>query len=140
ALVALSLGLSACAAGNESGGRSSESARSRDAMRGASVTGAVASAQEAPQAACQSGFQSANPDVTVNYDPVGSGGGREQFLAGGVDFAGSGSYPADAELAKSKSVCNGATALEVPDYISPIALVYNLDGVDKLQLSAKTAA
>ena len=33
-----------------------------------------------------------------------------------------------------------ADALEVPDYISPIALVYNLDGVDELQLSAKTIA
>ena len=34
--------------------------------------------------------RTANPDVTVNYDPVGSGGGREQFLAGGATtFAGS---------------------------------------------------
>ena len=40
------------------------------------------------QEAWIAGFQDANPDVTVSYDPVGSGGGREQFIAGGVDFAG----------------------------------------------------
>ncbi len=40
-------------------------------------------------AAWKAGFQGSNPDVTVNYDAVGSGGGREQFLAGGVLFAGS---------------------------------------------------
>ena len=43
-------------------------------------------------AAWKAGFQTANPDVTVNYDAVGSGGGREQFLAGGVQFAGSDAY------------------------------------------------
>ena len=42
-----------------------------------------------------------SPSVTVNYDPVGSGGGREQFLAGGVDFAGSDSALTDDELAKA---------------------------------------
>ena len=30
------------------------------------------------------GFQDANPDASVAYDPVGSGGGREQFIAGGA--------------------------------------------------------
>ena len=37
----------------------------------------------------QAGFQAEHPDATVEYDPVGSGGGRETFLAGGSDFAGS---------------------------------------------------
>jgi len=78
--------------------------------------------------------------VTVNYDPVGSSGGREQFLSGGVDFAGSDAALTSDEVAASKKTCHGQTALEVPAYISPVALVYNLDGVDKLQLSAKTAA
>jgi phosphate transport system substrate-binding protein len=139
ALVVLAMGLSACAAGNESDASSSSSASGGTKLSG-TLNGAGSSAQEAAQGAWTAGFQTANPDVTVNYDPVGSGGGREQFLAGGVDFAGSDSYLADDELAKSKTTCNGDTALEVPNYVSPIAMVYNLDGVDKLQLSAKTAA
>ncbi|NUR07039.1 MAG: phosphate ABC transporter substrate-binding protein PstS [Nocardioidaceae bacterium] len=135
----MSLALTACGAGNESGTSGSAAAKS-DVKLSGTLNGAGSSAQEAAQGAWQSGFQSANPDVTVNYDPVGSGGGREQFLAGGVDFAGSDSYMDDEELAKSKDACNGDTAIEVPNYVSPIALVYNLEGVDNLQLSAKTAA
>jgi phosphate transport system substrate-binding protein len=138
AALSLALSLSACGAGNENDGASA--AQSKGPKLSGTLNGAGSSAQEAAQGAWQSGFQSANPDVTVNYDPVGSGGGREQFLAGGVDFAGSDSYLEDAELTKSKQVCNGQPALEVPDYVSPIAIAYNLDGVDNLQLSAKTAA
>jgi phosphate transport system substrate-binding protein len=141
AALALGLGLSACAAGNESSGNNADSASKTSSTKlSGTLNGAGSSAQEAAQGAWKSGFQTANPDVTVNYDPVGSGGGREQFLAGGVDFAGSDSYLTDEELAASKKACNGQTALEVPNYVSPIALVYNVPGVDKLQLSAKTTA
>ena len=52
--------------------------------------------------AWKAGFQSANPDVTVNYDPSGSGAGREQFIAGGVQFAGSDSYLTDDELSRGR--------------------------------------
>ncbi len=86
------------------------------------------------------GSRRRHPDVTVNYDPIGSGGGVEQFLAGGAKFAGSDAYLTDEQLTSSKKPCNGETALEVPDYISPIAIAYNLKGVDDLQLSAKTLA
>ncbi len=137
AALVLGLGLSGCGAANEGG---ADAAQSDGPKLSGTLNGAGSSAQEAAQGAWKSGFQTANPDVTVNYDPVGSGGGREQFLAGGVDFAGSDSYLDDEELAKSKDACGGDTAIEVPDYVSPIALVYNLEGVDKLQLSAKTVA
>ena len=49
--------------------------------------------------AWQAGFQTANPDATINYDPVGSGGGREQFIDGHVAFAGSDSALDDEEVA-----------------------------------------
>jgi phosphate transport system substrate-binding protein len=141
AALALGVSLSACGAGNESSGDAGSASRtSSGATLSGTLNGAGSSAQEAAQGAWQSGFQSANPNVTVNYDPVGSGGGREQFLAGGVDFAGSDSYLTDEELAASKKVCNGQTALEVPNYVSPIALVYNVPGIDNLQLSAPTTA
>jgi phosphate transport system substrate-binding protein len=137
AALALGATLSACGAANESGAAAPNS--DGPALSG-TLNGAGSSAQEAAQGAWQAGFQTKNPDVTVNYDPVGSGGGREQFLAGGVDFAGSDSYLSDEEIAASKKICNGGEAIEVPNYVSPIALVYNLDGVESLQLSAKTAA
>jgi len=142
AALVLGVSLSACGASNES---SSSSSSSGSASGGSSslkgtLNGAGSSAQEAAQGAWKSAFQTANSGVTVNYDPVGSGGGREQFLAGGVAFAGSDSYLATDELTKSKSVCGGSEAFDVPAYVSPIALVYNLAGVTDLQLSGDTLA
>jgi phosphate transport system substrate-binding protein len=78
--------------------------------------------------------------VNFSYDPVGSGGGREQFLSGGVDFAGSDSALNDDELAQADERCGTAGVFELPNYISAIAVVYNLDGVDDLNLSPATVA
>jgi phosphate transport system substrate-binding protein len=133
-VVALALGLavSACGAGNESGSTS-------DSSLSGTLKGAGSSAQDAAMTAWRAGFQKENSGVTVNYDPSGSGAGVEQFNAGAIDFAGSDAAldPTKGEVDAAKKRC-GANALEVPDYVSPIAVVYNLDGVDKLNLSAKT--
>jgi phosphate transport system substrate-binding protein len=136
AAVALAISLSACSAGNEK----SDAKSSSSSKLSGTVSGAGSSAQQAAQEAWKAGFQTKNSAVTVNYDPSGSGAGVEQFLAGAVPFAGSDAYLADDQLSQSKKPCNGATALEVPVYISPIALIYNLQGVSKLQLSPTTAA
>jgi phosphate transport system substrate-binding protein len=90
--------------------------------------------------AWQAGFSSVESGVTVNYDPVGSGGGREQFLAGGVDFAGSDSALDDDELAQAADRCGDSGVFEIPDYISAIAVVYNLPGVEGLNLAPATLA
>ena len=137
AALALGLSMTACGAANE---KSSSAADTASAGLSGTLNGAGSSAQQAAQAAWKAGFQSANSGVTVNYDPSGSGAGVEQFLAGAVAFAGSDAYLDDDQLAQSKKTCKGQSALEVPDYISPIALVYNLPGVSKLQLSPQTAA
>jgi phosphate transport system substrate-binding protein len=80
------------------------------------------------------------PEVTVNYDPVGSGGGREQFLAGGTDFAGSDAFLDEEELAQAEERCGPEGIFELPNYIAPIAVVYNLEGVDELRLAPDTLA
>ena len=129
----MALGLSACGAANEE----TDTASSSDLS--GQISGAGATSQEAAMAAWQAGFQSANPEVTVNYDPVGSGSGVEQFLSGGVAFAGSDSYLEDAELAKAEKTCGGPP-IELPVYVSPIAVIYNLEGVEDLQLSPSTLA
>ncbi|MGH3333746.1 MAG: phosphate ABC transporter substrate-binding protein PstS [Nocardioidaceae bacterium] len=139
AALALGLGLSACGAANEE--KATNTSATVEGLSG-TLNGAGSSAQEAAQQAWQAGFQTANPDVTVNYDPVGSGGGREQFIAGGVAFAGSDSYLSDeeGELSGAKKACLGEDPIEVPNYVSPIAVVYNVDGVDNLQLSPEAIA
>ncbi|MGA9748226.1 MAG: phosphate ABC transporter substrate-binding protein PstS [Nocardioides sp.] len=140
AAVVLGLGLTACSAANEGpGGTDAGAAPSGESLSG-TLNGGGASSQEAAQGAWRAGFQEANPDVTVNYDPIGSGGGREQFISGGFPFAGSDSYLNDdeGELSGATERCEGEAPIEVPNYVSPIAVIYNLEGVDDLQLSPST--
>jgi phosphate transport system substrate-binding protein len=133
-VVALGLTVSACGAANEA----QLVSRQGESLSG-TLNGAGSSAQQAAQESWRAGFQRANPSVTVNYNPTGSGAGVEQFLAGGVDFAGSDAAldPLQGEIEAAKKRCK-ADAIEVPDYVSPIAIVYNLPGVNNLKLDAKT--
>jgi phosphate transport system substrate-binding protein len=135
-----SLSLAACGASNESGNNSASSGTSSAAQLSGDLTGAGSSAQQAAMQAWQAGFNGQQPGVNLSYDPVGSGGGREQFLAGGVDFAGSDAALSDDEVAKGKTRCGDAGIFELPNYISAIAVVYHLDGVDKLNLAPATIA
>ena len=138
ALAAGSLALAAC------GGSDDEGAGTDDAVASEGLSGTLAGAGSSAQAAAMegwiAGFQTANPDVTVNYDPVGSGGGREQFLAGGVPFAGSDAALDEEELAQAEERCPEGGLVEVPLYISPIAVAFNLPGVESLNLSPETIA
>ncbi|MQW77980.1 phosphate ABC transporter substrate-binding protein PstS [Nocardioides sp. dk4132] len=133
---ALAIALSGCAAANDTGASTSESDLAGN------LAGGGASSQEAAQAAWMAGFSLAHPDVTVTYDPIGSGGGRENFISGAFPFAGSDAYLTDdeGELSAATERCNGTAPIEIPDYVSPIAVIYNLEGVDDLQLSPQTLA
>src|SRR3954453_2531906 len=73
----------ACGGSNDSSGTTASTGGGRASLWG-EIAGAGATAQQAAQEAWIAGFQEANSGVTLAYDPVGSGGGREQFTAGGV--------------------------------------------------------
>jgi len=103
------------------------------------LAGAGASSQEAAMQAWKAGFQAANPDASIAYEPAGSGAGRTQFGEGAVAFAGSDAVMDDEEQAAADERCGGE-AIHLPLYISPIAVIYNVDGVDDLQLSPATVA
>ncbi|MFC0629200.1 phosphate ABC transporter substrate-binding protein PstS [Kribbella deserti] len=85
-------------------------------------------------------------DVTVNYNPTGSGAGIKQFNAAQVDFAGSDSAlkteekdgVVEADAAAKR--CENNPALNLPMVIGPVALAYNVAGLDKLVLDGPTAA
>ncbi len=135
--LAVVLGLAAC---GEQQSQSGGGAPAGQELSG-QVAGAGSSAQDAAMESWTAGFQEKNPNVTVSYDPVGSGGGREQFVEGGTLFAGSDSALKDEELKGAQKRCGGADNLvEIPTYISPIAVIYNLEGVTNLQLSPETVA
>jgi phosphate transport system substrate-binding protein len=142
ALAVGAISLTACGGSSDpSSGGGSSSGNGTGTKLSGNLAGAGSSAQQAAMQAWAAGFQAGNPDVTISYDPVGSGGGREQFLSGGVPFAGSDAYLSSDELTKSKSVCAGGTgAIDIPVYVSPIAVAFNLSGVKSLQLSPATIA
>jgi phosphate transport system substrate-binding protein len=85
-------------------------------------------------------YQSACSGSSLNYQPSGSGAGIESFLAGQVAFAGSDSALKEDEVAKAQQHCGGSPALNLPMVVGPIAVAYNLKGVDNLQLKPETIA
>lgn len=105
------------------------------------LDGAGSSAQGAAQDAWIAGFQRANASVTVNYDPAGSGAGREQFIVGAVGYAGSDTALLNDEASGELERCaSGSGAIDLPVYLSPIVLAFNIEGVDELRLDAASVA
>jgi phosphate transport system substrate-binding protein len=137
AVAALALGLSvtACGAGNESGGDGGSSGG--DAV---TLDAGGATSQAKAEGVWRAKYQDESGN-TVNYEEVGSGTGRENFNSGAYVFAGSDSYLTDdeGELSAAKERC-GSDPIEVPAYVSPIAVAFNVPGVDSLNLSPKTIA
>ena len=143
-LTASALALSACAA-NEgtpaNTGAASTGAASASGLNG-TLTGKGASSMNAAQTTWIAAFQTANSGVTVNYSPDGSGAGRDAFKSGAADFAGSDSALKDDEIGAGKfaGCADTSSAMNLPVFISPIAVIYNVEGVKDLQLDAKAIA
>lgn len=106
------------------------------------IVGGGSSAQQAAQEAWTVGFQTANSRATIEYDPAGSGAGREMFIAGGSSFAGSDRAFTVEEIASEpfEGCVPGTGIIELPAYISPIAIAFQLEGLDALNLDADTIA
>lgn len=77
----------------------------------------------------------------INYTASGSGKGVSDFTEGITDFAGSDSaLKADkGEVEKAAARC-GSEAWNLPVVFGPIAVTYNLNGVEKVALSGETLA
>jgi phosphate transport system substrate-binding protein len=98
-----------------------------------SITGSGSSFTDAFVQAAIDSF-SDESDLSVTYNPTGSGQGKKDFGANLVDLAGTDSLVKDGD---------GPTAgsfLYVPTVAAPITISYNLSGVDDLQLSAESLA
>ncbi|GAA4660019.1 phosphate ABC transporter substrate-binding protein PstS [Gordonia humi] len=123
--VAATLVLSAC-----SGGDSSD---------GGSVTGEGSTAQQKAMEHFAD-VLTQEGGVNLDYTGSGSGDGIKKFIAGDVDFAGSDSALKDDEAAKAKTRCGGNDAWHIPLVAGPVAVAFNLDGVEKLTLNPATLA
>jgi phosphate transport system substrate-binding protein len=141
------LALSACGSDPEPSGSSSPegSASTADCPQG-TLNAEGSSAQKNAIEEVIAKYNEKCADVTVNYNPTGSGAGIKQFNAAQVDFAGSDSAlkteaaDGDSEAATAAKRCQNNAALNLPMVIGPVAIAYNVDGLDKLILDGATAA
>ena len=81
-------------------------------------------------------FKTTAPNVAVTYTKSGSKAGKSDLQNKVVQWAGTDSTIADADKPKYQ----GGTVLYFPTAAAPITVSYNLNGVDKLQLSGETLA
>jgi phosphate transport system substrate-binding protein len=73
------------------------------------------------------------PNISINYQGIGSSGGINQVIAGTVDFGGSDSAMTDAQIAQVKR-----GVILVPTAGGAVSVVYNVPGVTNLRLSRST--
>lgn len=101
-----------------------------------------ASSQGVAQTAWIAGFYPIEPDVRVNYAGGGSGAGRSDFQNGTSAFIGSDRAFDIDEIAEGpfRTCADGSDLVEIPAYISPIAVAFNVEGVDTLNLDPATLA
>ena len=138
ALMAITLG--ACAA-NETDTPTESTPVSTTAALTGTINAGGASSMTAAQEAWRAGFQNAHSGVTINYDPTGSGTGRQNFADGGYVFAGTDAAFGVNEVQGPFAACAPTSKLvEVPVYISPIAIGFTLSGITSLNLDAQTIA
>jgi phosphate transport system substrate-binding protein len=140
ALAACSSSSSTTAASSSSSSPAATAAASTSASASTvsgTIKGAGSTFQTNFQQSAISAFKSTNPNVTVDYDAVGSGTGRSDLYSNTVLYAGSDSSIPAKEV---KEVPAGKTVLYFPVQIGPIAMAYNLSGVTGLKLDATVLA
>ncbi|MFQ6171470.1 phosphate ABC transporter substrate-binding protein PstS [Oryzobacter sp. R7] len=146
-----SIALAGCGSDNNagagagaSGSASGSASASADCFEG-TLNAEGSSAQKNAFEEAAASFGEVCSGATVNYNPTGSGAGIKQFIAGQVDFAGSDSALKTEEKdgvveADAAAAYCGSPAWNLPMVTGPIAISYNLPGVDKLTLTPAVAA
>ena len=140
--LAATLGLSACGSDNNepaSGASASGSTAAVDCATG-TLNAQGSSAQKNAMAEWIKAYQQKCQGTTINYEASGSGAGIQAFIAGTADFAGSDSALKPEEQPQADAKCVGGKAIHLPMVIGPVAVAYNVSGVDNLQLKPATLA
>ncbi|MBN0045143.1 phosphate ABC transporter substrate-binding protein PstS [Streptomyces actuosus] len=124
--------------GNSSGAASAPAGNIKCDDAKGQLQAAGSSAQKNAIDAWVKQYTAACNGVQINYNANGSGAGITNFLQGQTAFAGSDSALKPDEITESKKVCSGGQAIDLPMVGGPIAVGYNVPGVDTLILDAKT--
>lgn len=73
-------------------------------------------------------YHKIHPDVQINYQPIGSGGGIRQVTEGTVDFGASDMPMTDEQLKAADEKLN-AKVLNIPTVLGAVVPAYNIPGV-----------
>ncbi len=103
-----------------------------------SVTGAGSTFVNPLMSKWSKEYHTLHPEVEINYQSIGSGGGRQQFLAKTVAFGASDAPLTDEQLARAGGEAN---VVHIPVTQGAVVIAYNLQGVTKqLRFSPETIA
>jgi phosphate transport system substrate-binding protein len=105
-----------------------------------SLTGEGSTAQANAITQFTAALEAQCPQNKFSYNPTGSGAGITQFTAGQVDIGGSDSPMTPAQVQAATPRCKGNEPLHMPLVFGPIALAYNVAGVQDLVLTPDTIA
>jgi len=72
-------------------------------------------------------YNQSHPDVKLNYQSIGSGGGIRQFSDGTVDFGAT-----DAPMIDSAIAAIQGNVLHIPTVMGAVVIIYNLQGVTQV--------
>jgi phosphate transport system substrate-binding protein len=131
---------SSSASGSATSAAAGDSAAKADCAGKNSVTAEGSTAQQNAIAEFNKVWGQVCSGKTLAYNPTGSGAGVDQFIAKQVDFAGSDSALSDEQKPKAAERCGGNEAWNLPLVFGPVALAYNIDGVDKLVVNGEVLA
>jgi phosphate transport system substrate-binding protein len=132
------LALAACGSDNTDSPAAGDASVAAGSCTAGQLTAQGSSAQKNAMDEWIKTYQGQCADTKIGYEGTGSGAGIQAFIAGTADFSGSDSALKEEEQPKADAKCPGGQALNLPMVIGPIAVVYNLDGVEGLQLSSPT--
>jgi phosphate transport system substrate-binding protein len=140
-LVAGVLALSACGSSSNSASTSGSSAVPVDCGGKKKLLASGSTAQTNAIEQFVYAYIRACPGFTLDYNANGSGSGVQQFVGNETDLGGSDKPldPAKGEPDRAEQRC-GSPAWDLPAVFGPIAVTYNLDGVNALNLDGPTLA
>jgi phosphate transport system substrate-binding protein len=134
--------LSGCSdnqASNAAGGSATTGAKPVNCGGTKTLKASGSTAQENAMTRFVKAFEQACPGQTLNYTSNGSGAGISEFTSNQTDFGGSDSPLAPNEHDAAQQRC-GSPAWDLPVVFGPIAITYNVKGLNSLTLDAPTAA
>ncbi|MEH6382222.1 MAG: substrate-binding domain-containing protein, partial [Dietzia cercidiphylli] len=124
------VGLAACSDDNTgSGDTAAQSVSDAECAGKETLTASGSSAQNNAMTIFANSYAMSCEGQTLNYNSNGSGAGVSEFTGGITDFGGSDSPLKDADYAAAEERCD-SEAWHIPAVFGPIAVAYNLDGVE----------